>query len=363
MDDPESAAELARHVLRKNLQVKPGERVTIEAWSHTVPYAVALAREARRLKAHPLVLYEDEAAYWDSVEHGEGKVLGTNAAHEWAALAKTNVYIHMWGPGDRVRLNALPDKKAEELFGFNQKWYDTARKAGLRGARLEVGRPYPTLADAYGLDEEEWRRQVLEASLVDPAELRRNAAPIIKALEQGKRLRIRDDQGSDLTLGLAGRRTRNFLGQIQPEDLKSQFAMLMTIPAGQVRVALDETVAEGTLVANRSCYYDDGKATGAVFAFENGRLTEARFDSGGERFHEPYAKASKGKDRPGILAIGLNPKLHDTPQVEDEEAGGVLVSVGGNRNIGGKNASNFFGWAITAGARVEVDGTPLRLPT
>jgi len=63
------------------------------------------------------------------VDHGEAKVLGTAAAHEWAALGKTDVYIHMWGPGDRVRLNALPPKQAEALFGFNDGWYSAARKA------------------------------------------------------------------------------------------------------------------------------------------------------------------------------------------------------------------------------------------
>ncbi|MCI4370108.1 MAG: hypothetical protein L3J81_02115, partial [Thermoplasmata archaeon] len=95
---------MARSVLQKNLQVRPGERVIIEAWTHTLPWAVSFAREARRLGASPLVPYEDEASYWDSVDAKEDKVLGRAAAHEWAALGKTDVYLHMWGPGDRVRL-------------------------------------------------------------------------------------------------------------------------------------------------------------------------------------------------------------------------------------------------------------------
>jgi leucyl aminopeptidase (aminopeptidase T) len=361
-DSPVAAADLARSVLRKNLQVKPGESVTIEAWTHTLPYAVALAREARRLKAHPIVLYEDESAYWDSVEHGETKLLGANSPHEWAALAKTDVYLFMWGPGDRVRLNALPEKKSDELFGFNGPWYESAKKAGLRGARLEIGRPFPTLATAYGVDEAEWREQIHEASLVDPAQLAKSAAPLAKILQKGKRLRLRDAQGTDLTLGLAGRRPRSLVGRFEPGDLKDPFGMLMTLPTGAVRVALDEAVADGTLVANRTCYYDDGKATDAVFEFANGKLTEARFGSGRERFHGPYAKAGPGRDRPGMFSIGLNPKLHDTPQLEDLEAGALMVSVGGNQNLGGKNKAAFFGWAVTAGATLEVDGKRVNLP-
>jgi len=355
-------AKVAKSILRKNLQVKAGERVTIEAWPHTLPWAVALAREARRLKALPFILYEDEDTYWDSVEAGEAKVLGTPAAHEWAALSKTNVYIHMWGPGDRVRLNSLPPKQAEALFGFNDGWYDTARKAGLRGARLELGRPYPTLAKAYDVDLETWTDQLAAATMVDPATLARSAAPIARALRTGKELRIRHSNGTDLTLGLAKRPVRIYDGRPHPEDPKRPFDMLTSLPSGAIRVALDESVAEGTIVGNRTCYFEDGVATEPTFEFSHGKLTSAQFASGEERFEGPFAKAGKGRDQPGFLAIGLNPGLHNTPQVEDIEAGAVMVSVGGNRQLGGKNAAQFFGWAITAGADVQVDGKSLPLP-
>ncbi|HEV2165711.1 MAG TPA: hypothetical protein VGS23_01840, partial [Thermoplasmata archaeon] len=104
---PAVRTRVARSVLTKNLLVKPGERVTVEAWTHTLPWAVTFAREARRLGAQVLVPYEDERAYWQAVDSGEGARLGKVAAHEFAALGKTDVYLHMWGPGDRVRLNAL----------------------------------------------------------------------------------------------------------------------------------------------------------------------------------------------------------------------------------------------------------------
>jgi aminopeptidase len=357
----ETASKLARSILTKNLRVKPGERVMVEAWPHTLPWAVALAREARRMKALPIVVYEDEEAYWDAVDGGDGKTIGTAASHEWAALAKTNVYIHMWGPGDRIRLNALPEKKAGDLFKFNNDWYATALKSGVRGARLEVGRPFPTLAGAYNYDQEKWTEQLVAATMVDPADLARTAAPLAKALQTGKELRITHSNGTDLTLGLAKRPARIFDGKPTPGNPKRPFDMLTNLPSGAIRVALDESVADGTIVGNRTCYFDDGVATEPVFEFSGGKLTEARFGTGGERFQVPFKQAGKGRDQPGFLAIGLNPELHNTPQVEDLEAGAVMVSVGGNRNLGGKNAAQFFGWAIAAGASVEIDGKPLSI--
>lgn len=353
---------LARSLLTRNLNVRPGETVTIEAWPHTLPLAVALSREARRRRALPILLYEDETAYWDAVDAGQASVLGTAAAHEWAALGKTDVYLHMWGPGDRVRLNALPAPKSAALFRSNDRWYATARKAGLRGLRLEYGRPFPSLAAAYGVDEATWRARIVAASGVDPRVLARRAAALVRSLATGRRLRLTHPNGTDLTLGLARRPVRVYDGRPLPADPKRPFDLLSNVPAGAVRLALDETVADGTLVGNRTCYYEDGVARGARFEFAGGKLVRHAFESGGERFDAPYARGGVGRDRPGFLSIGMNPELRDTPQVEDLESGAVMVSLGANQNLGGKNRASFFGWGIVAGGAVEVDGAPLKIP-
>jgi len=363
LDSDDLYHRFARSVLRQNMQLRPGENLTVEAWSHTLPWAIAIAREARRMKAHPLILYEDEESYWDSVDAGEAKILGAAPTHEFAALAKTNVYLHMWGPGDRVRLNALPPKQLGSLFGWNEPWYETARKAGLRGARLEVGRVYPALAKAYGVDEEEWRRQTIEGTLVSPDRLARSAAPLARALARGKRLHITHDNGTDLTVALDGKPPRVMTARVSPEERKRAFGSLTFLPAGSIRVALSPDVADGTIIGNRTCYYDDGVATVPRFEFAKGRLVHSEFKTGAERFDAPFKDATKGRDRPGMFVLGLNPKLHDTPQIEDVEAGCVMVSLGGSGFIGGRNKSNFFGWSIAAGAHVELDGKPLGLPT
>jgi leucyl aminopeptidase (aminopeptidase T) len=361
-DEHSAEAQYARSVLTNNLRVKPKEKVLIEAWSHTLPWAVAFAREARRLKAFPITLYEDEDAYWDAVDHRQDAILGASPEHEWAALGKASVYVHFWGPVTRLRMAQLPEGRREQLLAFNDLWYRSAHKAGIRGVRLEIGRVDPELARAYGVDVDDWRSQVVGATSVDPDSLKRAAAPIAKALESGKRVHITDDAGTDLTLGLKRRSARVQWGRHSPEDLKSLFTRMISLPAGSVRVALDETVADGTLVASRSCYYDDSRATGARFEFKRGKLVDHSFQRGGETFERAFKAAGKGKDMPGTLGFGLNPKLHDTPQLEDIEAGTVLVATGGNRFIGGTNSANFFGFAIATNAEVEIDGKRLAVP-
>jgi len=232
----------------------------------------------------------------------------------------------------------------------------------VRGARLELGRPFPTLETAYGVDGRSWTDQLVAATLVDPKELERRAAPLVRALQSGKNLRITHSNGTDLTLGLAKRPVFAALGRPRVGDPKRPYDLLCNLPSGSIRVSLNESVADGTLVGNRTCYYDDGFATEPVFTFSNGKLTGHEFGRGAERFDTGFQKGGVGRDRPGFLAIGLNPELHNTPQVEDIEAGVALVSVGGNRYMAGKNRSPFFGWGVVAGATVEVDGRELPMP-
>lgn len=352
----ETRLEVARSILTRNLKVRKGEHVIVEGWTHTLPWAVAIAREARRLGAQPLIVYEDEAEYWDAVDQDGPDSVGALAAHENAAWLKTDVYIHMWGPGDRIRLGELPDSKTDRMFAWNSVWYATARKAGLRGARLELGRPYPSVAKAYGTTPEAWTRQLVAASLVDPAALVRSAAPITRGLSKGSELHIEAPNGTDLTLRLAGKEAFAQTGLIAPARERGPFGMLTSVPNGAVRVALDPTTASGTFVANRGSFYDDSVATGATFHFADGRLTEATFDRGGERFDREFSKGGKGRDRPGWFGVGLNPELRAPPMIEDVERGAITVTLGGNRQFGGANSSPFFGWAVNTGATVEVDG-------
>lgn len=360
---PTRESKLARSVLTRNLQVKPGENVTIEGWTHTLPWAVALVREARRLKAFPLLLYHDEDSYWDSVDAREEDVLGTAPEHEWAALGKTDVYIHMWNAGDRLRFEALPTKQVEKLFAWNPLWYKAAAKAGVRGSRLDIGRPFPNLAKLYGVNQSKWVDQLVKATMVDPDWLAAIGKPLVKALEHGRRIRIRDDHGTDLTLGLAHRKASYDFGRVTKEDIKRPFRMLNLLPTGAVRVAVDEHVADGTFVANRATYSDTGMATGGVLRFKKGRMVGHHFEKGGVLFDKPYKAGGKGRDQPGYIGIGLNPKLHNTPQLEDREAGAVTIGVGNNAFFpGGKNKSKFGGTMTNVGVRVEVDGRPLKMP-
>ncbi len=354
---PSEADGLARNVLRNCLHLRAKDDVLIETYPSSLPWAAGMVREARRLGGRPLVLYEDEGAFWSAVEEGRGAALGAPGDHEWSALGGADAYVFFWGPEDIARRRALPEAVQERIFAYNDKWYKAASKSGLRGARMTIARVTERNARLFGVPLARWRRQVLAASLEDPARFRRVAARLQQVLERGRTARIRHRNGTDLTLGLARRPVNVTLGEVTAEMLKTPFGSMTNVPDGTVYVAVDEETADGTFVANLpTTTAFDANVLGARLSFRDGRLRQTKFAGGGSAFLRPYRAAGAGKDRPSFLEVGLNPSVGDAPLLEETVAGAITVGVGRNAGFGGKTKSDFLGYATLAGGELAVDG-------
>lgn len=135
--------------------------------------------------------------------------------------------------------------------------------------------------------------------------------------------------------------------------------MMTGCPEGRLPLALDGRTAEGTIVANRPTWTPWWSNEGGRLEFHEGRLTRYAFRRGEERFREEYERGTKGKDRPGALTFGLNPRLERLPTMHSQGHGIVSLQIGRNSQFGGDNGSTFLDWVSVAGADVSVDGTPL----
>src|SRR5690348_12101326 len=220
---PDPSQRLAHTVLGENLKVRRGESVVIETWTHGLPYARALAAEARRLGARATVLYEDEEAWWDAVGRRDFAAVGTMSAPEKAALAKTDVYVYLWGPEDRPRVAKLPDKIQDQVTGYNEGWYDIARKNGVRGVRLAVAQATDPVAAIFGFDGPAWRERLVEAGSVPAAAMRAKGARVAKAFTSGKTARLTHPNGTDLTVQLRGATARSDVGEIDAAARKRRY--------------------------------------------------------------------------------------------------------------------------------------------
>jgi leucyl aminopeptidase (aminopeptidase T) len=356
---PRLESELARTILGRNLKVRKGESVVIESWTHGLPYIPAFVEETRRLGADPMVLYEDERAWWSSVSGSRPKDVGRMSRSEKAALAAADVYVYFWGPEDRPRVDALPERVGDPAFAFNEDWYRIGRKRGLRGCRMAVAHATDPAAKLYGLDGPRWRRQLAAAGLADAKRMHATGEKIAARLKTTGELRLHHQNGTDLTLGLLGREPRVEVGVVDRAAKARRYGFLANSPAGTVMVALDERKADGVLVSNQPHIQPGLRIGTGRWEFSGGKLVSYSYDQDGKEIQKQYDAAGAGKDRPGMLSIGLNPKGRSIPQYEEIESGMVVLGVGGNAFVGGKTQLPFQMFSLVRGADVEIDGIPL----
>ena len=352
-------AKVARVVLEKSLRVRRGENVIVEAWSESLPWAKPFINEARLMGAHPLLLYEDEGDFWDSLDVGASRATGQVGSHEWAALKKTSAYVFFFGPAEWPRFDDLPAQKTRGVAAYNPEWYRRAAQAKLRGARMYLGRTSPASAQRWKVDLEAWREELLRASLVPPSELKRRGTRLSQRLRRGKSVTITHPNGTHLTFRLGRFPIQLDDALVDQDDLRVGNNMA-TIPGGVVGVAIDHTSAEGSIEGNHDVYLNSGPVSDTRWTFHDGHLATHSYGAGGEAVEAAYSKAPRaGRDRLSYFSVGLNPELSHSPQMEDQELGSVMVRLGGNQFAGGKNPSPFSVWTVLKGADVALDGRPI----
>ncbi|HZY91434.1 MAG TPA: hypothetical protein VFG07_01470 [Thermoplasmata archaeon] len=355
----------ARNLVKNYLQVRAGENVIVEAWSHTISMSSAMVDEVRRVGGRALLAFENDDAWWRAVERKQAGLLGRLSEPEWAALKAADVYVQFWGPADSGRLDQLPEKVLDDwATGWFDRWYKTARSTGLRGGRMATGWVTDSRARHWKVSKEAWRNGLLEACLADPAKMAASGRRLSRALSGSKKIRITHPNGTDVEVALAGAAARIYNGSPHPRDRAyNEYDMMANFPDGRLRVALDSKTAEGRVVSTYRSYdqvwYPWATYSGGTFEFSGGKLVSFSFKGGGAEFAKHYAKGTPGKDRPGSLSIGLNPVIQNLPYLEDRERGCVQLAVGGNTYLGGRNPSNYTGFLTVAGAEISADGTPV----
>lgn len=358
---PGSPGAVARALIGPALGLRRGQHLVVVSWSHTLPWAAATVEEARRVGAIPVLLLEDEATFWRSVE-------GSRSVRSWApipatvraAVRRADAVVQFPGPADRPRLHALPPELLAPFAARDDDWFRLARAAGVPVLRCLLGYASDAQAEHWGIPAALWRSRLIRGiTAVDYGALGRDARRAARLLERGRTLRLTAANGTDLSLRLLGRRPWVDDGRVDPED-RRHGRFVAAAPAGSVVVAVGEGSAEGTVVANRPSYLSAGRADGAQWEVAGGRLRTFWYADGGAAFETEFAAAPRGREVVGLIALGLNPAIAPgLPQAEDLEAGTVTLAIGGNSLYGGRNRCRFLSWITVGEATVVVDGTPL----
>lgn len=180
--------------------------------------------------------------------------------------------------------------------------------------------------------------------------------------------------GTDITFRIGDRvvtRQDGDASQARAREGRTLIDREIELPAGAIRVAPIEESVEGTIA------FPDGMwggvpVTGLVMHFSRGRLTTFTATGGREGVERELAQGGDGARAFREFALGFNPLLaldvtdHRWIPYYGYGAGVVRLSLGDNRELGGKVGGGYIRWnfftdaTVTVGTRTWVDRGVMR---
>lgn len=346
---------LARSTLSAYLGVRRGEPVTVEAWSHALPWASAFVVEARRLGADPVLAVEDEEGFFTTL------ALQSRGAVPTAPVRLTDrggAYVYFSGPREFARLLALsPRELARTVARHGPSWTRRALGSGIRSARMAVAEVTPTAAERFAVGLDGWRREVVGASVVPPFRLASAATARLRRLAHASVLRVVHPNGTDLTVRLRPHGGTAETGRA-PRRGGSSRQPWLRIPTGRLTIPVARRSATGVWEANRPTYHrfaGDPVDSGVRLQFAEGHPTGFSFERGGRAFADLFLRGRSFRAEVSAVRFGLNPAIVRAPESGDLALGTIgLVLRPPAERAGAAGDSDYV--SLLAGADAQLDG-------
>lgn len=313
---------VARKVISESLRLKKGESVTVETWNNGLTLARQFVVEARRIGALPIMIFEDEDAYVDSVKNTPKDMVGKMGRHEYELLAATDAYFFIPNEVLEAYTKRLTPEEVDQSTSYGTSWYEAAEKAKLRGARMSFGFAGKELARTLGKRLEEIIIHQLKATLVDFGALKKTGKELESHLPNntagalisgGSQLEFEFEDGVGLEDGI-----------VDEEDISTGHSMAY-MPPGMLTRKIKVGSVRGKVKLSPTLTWlgmvDDG-----VLEFENGRLISWSSRSSKERLDSLINDQPENERRVSAVTIGLNPLVHYGYAQDRFVAGSIGVS-------------------------------------
>jgi leucyl aminopeptidase (aminopeptidase T) len=223
----------------------------------------------------------------------------------------------------------------------------TVQSLSHTAARKAAGEAGARIATLPGVTEE----MIARVMSADMAELRRRGAAVAAVLDRGSEARITCAHGSDLRLGLEGRRAIPDAGELAASGAFGN------LPCGEGFIAPLEGTGEGTLVVDGSIAGAGRVEMPVTLTVRGGHLTEATGTAGAILLELLSAHGPDGTNV-AELGIGTNEKAILTGNIlEDEKILGTAhVAFGASAAIGGTVQVPVHLDCVVLEPTVEIDG-------
>jgi leucyl aminopeptidase (aminopeptidase T) len=293
--------KVARKVATESLHLKKGDSVTVETWNNGFSLAKKFVVEARKLGAHPIMIFEDEDAYIEGVRSSPRDSVGKMGKHEYGLLSVTDAYFFI--PNELLEGYAkrLTPDEVDESTSYGTSWYEAAEKSGLRGARMSFGFAGRELAKMLEKKLDDIVVHQLKACLVDFDEIKKRGEDIQSHLtNNGKGVLVTGDSQLEFEFG---EDVRIEDGRADEQDVSKGYNVSY-LPPGMLTKSVKPDSVNGKVRLSPSLTWR-GVLNDAVLEFEKGALVKWSSRSSKEKLDSLIS------DRPerklDEISIGLNP--------------------------------------------------------
>lgn len=327
-------------VVKNCLRIGKDDKVTIFAWRHMLDVAEAFAIACERAGAQVHAEFTTDDWWYDTVLNCPIDYLETPDPFDLALAGVATASIFIAGPENPERMKGAPAERWMAMARADRLSYERLRERRVRMAEITLGHVTPQRAKNYGFNFELWQKNVVDATDAEYEKMKELGRKLATILEKSKEARITDPDGTDLSFTLEGRKAHVYDGVIDDEDVKMG-ATFASLPGGSVSVAPTEASANGVLVSNVPYPQTGVLVQNMSLRFENGELTSLEGDKNFEVIKNMWEKGTGDKSRIGWLTLGLNPKAELGFTINTIVLGTATVGLGLNKEIGGRNDSDW----------------------
>lgn len=347
--------KIAESIVKDCLRISGKDVVVVSTFPHTIDLANAIAMECYKTGADVLMTLDT-----DEVHYGHLKVLPienlkTTSKHCLGLAEYSTVEIWLGGPENPLPMRKIPREKYSALFEGEKAHFDKNLAKAVKTAFVATGLVTAQRAKTYGFSYQAWKKMMNAAIAVKYTDISKLGRKLATELEKTATVHITSKEGTDLSFQLDGRPSHMCDGIIDDEDFRKG-TYHTNLPAGAIFVLPVETSAEGRVVFDAPIPQLGKKIEGLEWAFSGGRVTDFKARKNVELARDFWDRAHGDKDIIGSLSLGLNPRAKIGFLVNYIVLGAVSVGIGDNRDIGGKNNSDYGFSGTMTKATVVVDG-------
>jgi aminopeptidase len=337
MRDPR-VARLANLIVDYSLGLEAGKVLRIDAAPVAAPLATELYRAALAVGAQPYVNLELERLPELMVAEGSDEQLDYVSPIAKAEVELVDAIVTVWAESNTRALSRADPERHQRLIASTQQLAQRRRERLAAGELDWCGVLFPTEGHAQDAEMSlsEYERFVFRACHVEEdgdavahwRGLREELHGRAEALDNARELRI-VGRGTDLTVGVEGRRWSAADGRLN-------------MPDGEVYTSPVETVTEGEISFDFPALFYGREVADIRLRFEAGAVVAAEAARGGE-YLDALLELDDGARRLGEVAFGLNYEIDRFTQntLFDEKIGGTMhIALGSSfHDLGGRNDS------------------------